>query len=375
MARLGNAAVTLVVAAAVLGAPAVAGAQSFDGLLHRSNRQAVRDWYPGWAAAAPGTGEVAVRTAASHAVALAVGGEDRVAAGVVDRLARTEAAWGGQWQSPYWAGELGLAALVLGNRAGRRTRARVRIAVRREAELLLAHDVNFFRRDGVILTPGDTKGEEDGWRGMLLSVAAALMPRDAHRSAWLRKNRAFVVAALARPQDTDGRYAVLLDGGSNVNADFTVTNHNVREHPDYAAALLGETGFQLLTAALSGRRAPCYALMNHRRIYERLTASYAPGGLIRRPFTDVLVQGRPPFAFALVDLQASILGYGGRPAARWQERHLAAALHPSEPWPAPYGEAWNRGVVASVAARGVLVERLAPALRRGLRQRCRAGSI
>ncbi|MEA2365823.1 MAG: hypothetical protein QOI32_1335 [Thermoleophilaceae bacterium] len=354
-----------------LAMPAGAAAQSFGHLLATSNRYATADWYPRWATGAAGTGEVDVRTAASHAVALALGDKRRVAAAVVDRLARAHPRWGGQWQSPYWAAELGLAALVLGDRTKPGTRLRVRRAVRAEAELLLAHDVPFFRLDGVILTPGDTKAEEDAWRGMLLAVAAALMPRDDHRRAWLRKERAFVVAALARPQDTRGRYAHLLQGGSNVNADFTITNHGVREHPDYAAAVLGETGFQLLMAALTGRPPPCHALLNHAGIYRRLTASYGPGGAIRRPFDDTLVEGRPPFAFAVIDLQANILGYGGRAAARWERRHLAAALHPREPWPAPYGEDWNRGLVASVAARAVLLERLAPVLRRDLRRRCR----
>jgi hypothetical protein len=351
------------VALGALAMPSVAGAQSFDDLLERSNRHAVRDWYPDWRSGEVGSSELAVRPAASHALALAVGGQPRLAARVLDRLAQAQPRWGGQWQSAYWAAELGLAALLIEDGLDRGTLRRARRAVGAEADRFVGYEVPYFRRHGVVLTPGDTKGEENAWQAMLLRVAAALRPAHPHRAAWRRKNRELVVSALARPQDTHGRYERLLDGGSNVNADFTVTNHDVRDHPDYAAAVLGETGFQQLVGALTGAPPSCAALLNHAGIYARLTERYEPGGTIRHDSPDPLVDGRPPFGFALVDLQARLLGYGGPAAAHWQRRHLALALHPRAPWPAPYGDGWNRGLLASVAARGVLLERVASTLR------------
>jgi hypothetical protein len=349
---------------AVGGTPAVASAQSFGDLLARSNRQAMRDWYPAWRAGDVGSSELAVRPAASHALALAVGGRALPTARVLDRVARAQPHWGGQWQSAYWAAELGLAALVMEGDLDRGVLRRVRRAVGAEANRFLGYEVPYLRRNGVVLTPGDTKGEENAWQAMALRVAAALMPRDRHRAAWLRKYRELVVSALARPRDTRGRYGRLLDGGSNVNSDFTVTNHGIRANPDYAAAVLGETGFGLIVAALAHSPLPCEALLNHARIYRRLTESYAADGSIDRGGADALTAGRPPFAFAVVDLQARALGYGGRAAARWQRLHLAAAFAAPRSWlSGGYGPEWNLGLVASAAARGVLLERTAPALR------------
>ena len=271
-------------------------------------------------------------------------------------LSDSHSQWDHAWQSGLWASEMGVAALLLRHELSGHTRLGVRRVVRSEANRFIGYEVPYYRRHDVVLSPGDTKGEENAWNAGVLSVALALFPRHPNRHAWARKNRELVVSALARPEDAEGRYARLLRGGSNVNSDYTVTNHGQGEHPDYAAAVLGLTGYQVLLAKLQGRPVPSEAFLNHRQIYRRLTRSYERDGTIRRPWHDPLVEGRPPFVFALVDAQARRWGYGGRPAARWERLHLTRTLAPAGEWATPYGEAWNHGILGAAAARGVLLD-------------------
>ena len=343
--------IAVVAGLALVPPSAQAREPSFVQLLDRSNRYAMQEWYPHRATG--GSTEQELRPAADQAFALAVG----VATGrhsqatrrrrahavetVLGELARSHPRWGNQWQSALWASHIGLAALVLRGELTRETRSAVRRVVASEANRFVGYAVPYYRRHGLLLTPGDTKGEENAWNARVLSVALALLPRHPNRDRWALKKRELVVSALARPQDAEGRYAGLLRGGSNVNSDYTVTNHGHPEHPDYAAAILGLTGNE--------------SFLNHRQIYRRLTQSYEPDGTIRRDWHDPLVEGRPPFVFALVDAQARVWGYGGESAARWERLHLLRTLHPQTEWAAPYGRAWNQGLLGSTAAMGVLL--------------------
>jgi hypothetical protein len=313
-----------------------------------------------------------VRPAANFAYALAVGIETRryarrttkrrarAAERILSELARTHPGWGGQWQSALWVADMGIAAMLLRDRLARPVRAAVSRIVAGEANRFIGYEVPYYRRNGVVLTPGDTKAEENAWNAKLLAVAVALMPRHRNQRAWARTNRELLVSALARPQDARGRYRWLLAGGSNINADYTVTNHGVREHPDYAAAVLGLTGAQRTVALLAGRPAPEQASLNRRGIYRRLVRSYGRDGSVRRDWHDPLIEGRPPFAFAVVDRDAELSGYGGGAAGRWYRVHVGQVLASRRSWAAPYGEAWNRGILAYSVANGVLIEHLAP---------------
>jgi hypothetical protein len=347
--------------AAGAGAPTTATAAEpfFPLLLEQSNRYAMRSWYPQFIRQPLGSAEAQVRPPAHFAFALAVGTRSRRRARAVDKiLAKVSSghpAWRGAWQGPLWAADLGLATLLLRADLRRPTRLAVRRVVAAEANRVAAEAVPYYRRGGVILTPGDTKAEENAWNAKLLAVALELLPRHRNRRAWARKTGELVVSALARPQDARGRYRRLLRGGSNINSDYTVTNHGIREHPDYAAAVLGLTAFHALLARLADRQAPHAAILNHRGIYRRLTRSYRRDGTIRRGWDDPLVESRPPFVFAVVDLQAQQLRYAD--TDRWERLHLRRTLSMGPTWPAPYGGVWNRALLASSAALGVLWER------------------
>jgi hypothetical protein len=342
---------------------------SFTKLLAQSNRYTMRVWYPHRAIG--GSSETAVRPAADQAFALAVGlrigGYERATARrrrlavrtILAELAGAHPNWGGRWQSALWASRMGLAVVLLRDELPRRVRTAVRRVVQTEANRFIAYRVPYYRRGGAILTPGDSKAEENAWNAAVLAAALDLMPDHPNAHAWAVKNRELLVAALARPEDTNGRYAWLLHGGSNINSDFTVANHGIANHPDYAAAVLGLTDAQVLAAALVRRDPPAVATLNHAAIYRRLAGSYRPDGTIRRPFRDPLVEGRPPLEFAVVDLQARLEGVAH--AADWERRHLAQCVAPAEPWVAPYGEAWSRGLTAATAATGVLATLVPPA--------------
>lgn len=264
-------------------------AYSYLDLLHRSS-----------------SAELAIRLPAMSALTVAIGlrtgaydptltGRTR-ASGVryVDQLVRSIACahgsvspggWGRGWETGHWAMLTGAAAWLLWDRLTPQTRADVASMVVSEADRLSTQEVPYWGLpDGTILTPGDTKAEENTWNASLLAFAAAMMPSAPRATVWRAQSAELAVAAFStRADDSSSR---LINGvsladrlqGFNAYANGTVENHH-RIHPDYASNV------QLLwTAAdfdrLARRRVPV-AMFHH-------------GGLVYSAFSTVSYQAGAP---------------------------------------------------------------------------------
>ena len=183
------------------------------------------------------------------------------------------------------------------------TRADVTSMVVSEADRLSSQAAGYWAGpDGAILTPGDTKAEENAWNASFLGLADAMMPHAPHARSWRAQAAELAVAAYSRSADTTSTRVV--NGvrlsnrlrGFNTYADGTVENHQ-RIHPDYASNI------QLLwTAAdfdrLARRRVPEAMFHNAGRVYSALsTVAYTPGaaspagGTFREPGGTVYVPG------------------------------------------------------------------------------------
>ncbi|HEX4470850.1 MAG TPA: hypothetical protein VH085_02700 [Nocardioides sp.] len=243
--------------------------------------------------------ELSIRLPAMSALTVAVGlttdAYDRVAVGssrargfrYVDQLVRSIACahvsvspggWGRGWETAHWAMLTGAAAWLTWTHLTAQTRADVVSMVTSEADRLSTEVVPYWARpDGTIVTPGDTKAEEDSWNSSLLAFAAAMMPSASHASVWRAKAAELAVAAYAtRGNNTSRRVVngVSLDrrlDGYNAYSNGTVVNHQII-HPDYASAI------QLLWTAADFDR------LARQRVPE---AMFHNGGLVYSAFSTV----------------------------------------------------------------------------------------
>ena len=172
--------------------------------------------------------ELSIRLPAMSALTVAVGlstdAYDRAAVGrsraggfhYVDQLVRsiacahasvTPGGWGRGWETAHWAMLTGAAAWLTWSHLTAQTHADVVSMVTAEADRLSTEEVPYWARpDGTILTPGDTKAEEDSWNSSLLAFAAAMMPSASHAAVWRAKAAELAVAAYAtRGNDTSRR--------------------------------------------------------------------------------------------------------------------------------------------------------------------------
>lgn len=186
--------------------------------------------------------------------------------------------WGDQWQGAYWAALNGLASWLLWAPFLNTTALREPVArmVEYEANRLLDMVVPVWTRaDGVVLTPGDSKHEENGWNSTALALAAAMMPGHPNAEAWTAKAVQFVMSGNAVEDDLSNAASVngrpvseWCEAGWNVQDDYTVINHD-RVHPDYMQTVI--LGLQsALVYALVGRPAPLGLAWNAFRIYRAL---------------------------------------------------------------------------------------------------------
>jgi hypothetical protein len=197
-------------------------------------------------------------SALTVAIGLRTGAYDESAVGrsrsaglrYVDQLVRSIACahvsvspggWGRGWETAHWAMLTGAAAWLVWRDLTPETRTDVTSMVVDEADRLTHQGVPYWGLpDGTIVTPGDTKAEENAWNASLLGFAAAMMPDAPEASDWRAKAAQLAVAAFATQADDSS--PTVVNGvplkswvrGFNAYPDGTVENHG-RIHPDYAS--------------------------------------------------------------------------------------------------------------------------------------------
>ncbi|MGW9459258.1 hypothetical protein ACWG5N_25200 [Streptomyces globisporus] len=157
--------------------------------------------------------------------------------------------WGNGWQTALWAYYTALAGWLFWGELDDKARRDIAAMTAWEADRLTTgndlflvgtsgHQLYEKRRDGTVVTPGDSKAEEDNWSAAVLSLAEVMMPGHPRAAAWKRRNLELLLAAAARPADLTGTTTV--NGirlsswlrGTNIADDGTLDNHNIL-HPLY----------------------------------------------------------------------------------------------------------------------------------------------
>jgi len=203
-----------------------------------------------------------------------------------------------EWQGALWAAAAGLAGWMTWELYNDTDKELIRRMVEAEANRRRKDAVPYYRaKDGTIVTPGDTKAEENAWNSNVLFLACAMMPHHENYDEWYKKAVELVISAYAHPNDVGSETIVngkaLKDWlhGSNTEENYAVVNHNII-HPDYSASLILNL-WNAVILTLAGKPVPEGVFFNADKIYRALvTWDYpsppyaAPGGTIYQPDND-----------------------------------------------------------------------------------------
>jgi hypothetical protein len=255
-------------------------------------------------------------------------------------------AWGDGWQTALWAYYDGVAAWLMWDELSTQDRENVvDMLVTESNRLTTGDDVHLVggggdqlymtRRDGTVVTPGDSKAEEDSWNAALLGLATAMMPAHQDAGAWRKRNNELLVASAARPADLAN--PAVINGiklstwlqGTNIEDDGILRNHN-RIHPLYMVSF-DQNLYQGAISALGRSCAPAAALHNMPRVYEALVDRPFDGTTIYTPGSAAIhyPEGNDwgaefPFYFGNFDLLVSLYGQDGRASTTadvWERLH------------------------------------------------------
>ncbi|MEB8342102.1 twin-arginine translocation signal domain-containing protein [Streptomyces endophyticus] len=269
------------------------------------------------------------------------------------RANNTDAAtrWGGDWQTALWAYYTALAGWLMWDALDATDRGQVAAMLIWEADRLTTgndiflvgtsgHQLYMTRTDGTVVSPGDSKAEEENWSAAALSLAAVMMPGHPHHARWTRRNIELLLAAAACPADLTSDETI--NGirlsswlrGTNIADDGTLQNH-ARLHPLYMVAF-DQSLYQGFVFGLANRAAPRAALHNIDRTYAALVEkpfALPDGGtspIYRANSPEIYYpEGNDwgthfPFYFGNFDLLVSLTGQdtGIDPAAaKWERLH------------------------------------------------------
>ena len=255
--------------------------------------------------------------------------------------------WGGGWQDDWWAAIAGHAGWLTWDHYDEQDRELIRKMVEWEANRRMTYTVPYLRKpDGTVVTPGDTKAEENAWNTAVLFLACAMMPNHENYDKWYVKGIELAISAYSHPNDVES--GVVINGkplkerlgGSNTEENYMVINHD-RVHPEYTS----RTGLILCNAAvltLGGKPVPEGVFFNSDKVYravvevEFASPPYAaPGGTCYKPDTAEIYfpQGSDWGTcrhFVLGPWDAMIHAYGldaglSRDAAYWEKLHITKA--------------------------------------------------
>ena len=187
------------------------------------------------------------------------------------------------WEAALWCAQVVQAAWWLWDELSPPTRQVVGRMVEHDADALAQVTVPYWAdKQGHILTPGDTKAEENAWNSMLLASAQAMMPHHPNVEKWRHKASEYQISAYIRQSDltnctlVDGKPAKDWLRGFNVFEDGVLVNHN-RVHPDYMLAQA--TCFASMVAvSLAKQYIPQSMVFNASLAYRALTeVGFTPG--------------------------------------------------------------------------------------------------
>lgn len=355
-------------------------------VLQNANRYAVTTWYntaknydsqAGTYLDFGGTGEGNIRAPASEALSLALslklGAYDPAVTGVSSAAAKditlklirslayrhrinTANGWGNDWQTALWAYYAGMAGWLMWSDLSATDQEYVRKMVVYEADRFIGYQTPYYRSPtGTILTPGDSKAEENSWNAQILQLATSMMPSHWNYRAWMSKNVELMLSSFARPADLSNATAFngaafswWLDG-SNANNDFMVINHD-RVHPDYTATISQNLNAPLI-AAMAGAAAPQAAMANATGIFDAMVdLTFVPGTLypetgvaIASPGGTIFQAGSSDLYFpqgndwgtrrrahiASLDVMVRAFGLDASasvPASTWEDLHMQRVL-------------------------------------------------
>lgn len=148
----------------------------------------------------------------------------------------------GDWQTPLWAGSMGLACVLMESRLPAATVDGVRRVVACEADHRAAipppsNHVN------------DTKAEENAWQGNIIALAAAWLSTSNHAGVWLKAAKKYL-ANTYTVGNTNGDPLAGWLTTVNVYDDWAMDNHGFY-HPTYEMVAGMSSGDSLLMAQLA----------------------------------------------------------------------------------------------------------------------------
>jgi hypothetical protein len=139
---------------------------------------------------------------------------------------------GNNWQSSWWAAEMGTAAWFLWDRLDPALQQGV-------ADMVVYHADHIAGQKPGARINLDTEAETVAWNSTILSLAANMMPQHPHSAKWRDAIRQYVYTIFGTPHDLqdgtpgdEGKPVKDWVVGANIHDDFSLENHN-RFHMDY----------------------------------------------------------------------------------------------------------------------------------------------